>query len=119
MPWKEQNKMEMKEEFIAEMLRKEIPFSHLCKKYGISEKTGYKWKNRFFEQGKAGLNEQSREPSHPNQIDGDTAAELIKIKLAHKAWGPKKYKKFMQESIQTKPYLPFPASKGFWIKQDW
>lgn len=90
MPWKEQNKMEMKEEFIAEMLRKEIPFSHLCKKYGISEKTGYKWKNRFFEQGKAGLNEQSREPSHPNQIDGDTAAELIKIKLAHKAWGPKK-----------------------------
>jgi len=91
MPWKETNKMELKEQFITEMLKKEIPFSHLCKKYGISEKTGHKWKNRFFEQGKAGLQELSREPhSNPNQIDGDTAAELIKIKLDHKTWGPKK-----------------------------
>ena len=91
MPWKETNKMELKEQFITEMLKKEIPFSHLCKKYGISEKTGYKWKNRFNEQGKAGLQELSREPhSNPNQVDGDTAAELIKIKLDHKTWGPKK-----------------------------
>ena len=83
--------MELKEQFITEMLKKEIPFSHLCKKYGISEKTGHKWKNRFFEQGKAGLQELSREPhSNPNQIDGDTAAELIRIKLDHKTWGPKK-----------------------------
>ena len=83
--------MEQKEHFIKEMLTEEIPFSHLCKKYGISEKTGYKWKNRFFEQGKAGLIELSRKTnSHPNQIDGDTAAELIRIKIAHATWGPKK-----------------------------
>lgn len=91
MPWKETDKMEQKEHFIKEMLTGEMPLNHLCKKYGISEKTGHKWKNRFFEQGNAGLLEQSREPnSHPNQIDGDTAAELIRIKIAHAAWGPKK-----------------------------
>ena len=91
MPWKETDKMEQKEQFIAEMLAKEIPFKTLCAKYGISEKTGYKWKKRFFERGNAGLYEQSRAPqNHPNGIDGDTAAELIAIKLAHSAWGPKK-----------------------------
>lgn len=91
MPWKETDKMEQKEHFIKEMLTEEIPFSHLCKKFGISEKTGYKWKNRFFEQGKAGLAELSRETNnHPNQIDGDTAAELIRFKIAHSTWGPKK-----------------------------
>ena len=103
MPWKETNKMELKEQFITEMLKEEIPFSHLCKKFGISEKTGYKWKNRFFEQGKSGLYEQSREPnSHPNQIDGDTAAELIRIKLAHKTWGPKKIREVYARAYPEK-----------------
>ena len=55
MPWKETDKMEQKELFIKAMLANEKPFKHLCADFGISEKTGYKWKNRFYEQGKAGL----------------------------------------------------------------
>ena len=46
MPWKETDKMEQKELFIEEMLKKDKPFKHLCAQFGISEKTGYKWKNR-------------------------------------------------------------------------
>lgn len=60
MPWKETDKMEQKELFIKAMLANEKPFKHLCADFGISEKTGHKWKNRFYEQGKAGLYEQSR-----------------------------------------------------------
>lgn len=91
MPWKETNKMEQKELFIKEMLKSEKPFKHLCAEFGISEKTGYKWKNRFYEKGKSGLVEQSRAThSHFNEIDGDTAAELICLKNAHPSWGPKK-----------------------------
>lgn len=91
MPWKETNAIEQKEQFIHEMLKQNKPFKHLCAEFGISEKTGYKWKNRFFEQGKSGLIEQSKSSiSHPNQIDGETAAELIRIKNAHISWGPKK-----------------------------
>ena len=91
MPWKETNKMKEKEKFIQEMLKQEKPFKHLCAEFGISEKTGHKWKNRFYEQGKSGLIERSKSSAtHPNQIDGDTAAELIRIKNAHMAWGPKK-----------------------------
>lgn len=90
MPWKETDKMEQKELFIQEMLKQEKPFKHLCAEFGISEKTGHKWKNRFYEQGKKGLYEQSRARQTQNEIDGDTAAELIRIKNAHLAWGPKK-----------------------------
>lgn len=91
MPWKETNKMKEKEKFIQEMLKQEKPFKHLCAEFGISEKTGHKWKNRFYEQGKSGAIERSKSSAtHPNQIDGDTAAELIRIKNAHMAWGPKK-----------------------------
>lgn len=101
MPWKETNKMDEKERFINEMLKGEKPFKHLCAEFGISEKTGYKWKKRFYEQGKVGLYEQSRaNGSHPNQIDGDTAAELIRLKNAHPSWGPKKIRE-----LYSKIYL--------------
>lgn len=102
MPWKETNKMEQKELFIQEMLKKEKPFKHLCLEFGISEKTGHKWKNRYYEQGEIGLYEQSRARQTQNEIDGDTAAELIRIKHAHLAWGPKKIREIYAKAYPQK-----------------
>ena len=102
MPWKETDKMEQKELFIQEMLKHEKPFKHLCAEFGISEKTGHKWKNRFCEQGKIGLYEQSRARLTQNEIDGDTAAELIRIKNAHLAWGPKKIRELYAKAYPQK-----------------
>ena len=102
MPWKETDKMEQKEQFIQEMLKREKPFKHLCAEFGISEKTGHKWKNRFYEQGKIGLYEQSRARLTQNEIDGDTAAELIRIKNAHLAWGPKKIRELYAKAYPQK-----------------
>lgn len=91
MPWKETNPMTEKEKFIAEMLKAEMPFNRLCAKYGITEKTGYKWKKRFLEEGKYGLQEQTRAPeSHPNTLQEDVVIRLIKLKEAHPYWGGKK-----------------------------
>lgn len=39
---------------------------------------------------------------HPNQIDGDTAAELIALKLARSAWGPKKIRELYLRSYPNK-----------------
>ena len=102
MPWKETDKMEQKELFIKAMLANEKPFKHLCADFGISEKTGHKWKNRFCEQGKAGLYEQSRARLTQDMIDGDTAAELIRIKNAHLAWGPKKIREIYAKAYPQK-----------------
>jgi transposase InsO family protein len=103
MPWKETDAMDQKEQFIQDMLNGDRPFKRLCADYGISEKTGYKWKNRFLEKGKAGLYELSRANfSHPNEIDGDTAAELICLKLAHRAWGPKKILELYRRAYPNK-----------------
>lgn len=102
MPWKETDKMEQKELFIKAMLANEKPFKHLCADFGISEKTGHKWKNRFYEKGKAGLYEQSRARLTQDMIDGDTAAELIHIKNAHSAWGPKKIREIYAKAYPQK-----------------
>ena len=48
MSWKESTAVEQRKEFIQEYLAgKADSFKALCHKYGISEKTGHKWKNRF------------------------------------------------------------------------
>lgn len=64
MPWTEVKPMQQKVLFIADYLRELASLSELCRQYGISRKTGYKWIQRFDEQGIDGLNEQSRKPSH-------------------------------------------------------
>jgi transposase-like protein len=49
MPWKETDAMKEKRAFIDEMLKQNKPFRELCREYGVSEKTGYKWRKRFYE----------------------------------------------------------------------
>jgi transposase InsO family protein len=91
MPWKETNAMEQRKEFILAYLQKEEDLKALCTRFGISEKTGHKWKNRFLEQGFVGLQEESRAPkSRPNQLGEDAVIRLIAMRTAHPSWGPKK-----------------------------
>ncbi|MDO3380594.1 helix-turn-helix domain-containing protein [Gilvimarinus algae] len=58
--------MNQKLTFIADYLQRRYNFTQLCRAYGISRKTGYKWVDRYNEQGIKGLWNQSRKPySHP------------------------------------------------------
>ena len=41
--------------FVREGERRELSVAQLCRDFGISRKTGYKWINRFRAQGAAGL----------------------------------------------------------------
>lgn len=54
------------------MLKQVKMFKYLCDQFGMSEKTGYKWKKRFYEKGKAGLEEKCRNLNHNHQIYSDT-----------------------------------------------
>ncbi len=91
MPWKETNVKDQKREFVLDSLKQFINFTDLCTQYGISTKTGYKWKQRFLEEGFAGLANQSKRPAKsPSQISEDVILELVKIKTERPHWGPKK-----------------------------
>ena len=68
MPWKKSEPMEQRIEFALKAMRT-LNFRALCQEYGISAKTGYKWKERFVRKGLAGMEEQSRRPkSHAEQL---------------------------------------------------
>jgi len=91
MPWKETCVMDSRLEFAVRALCEGTPFDELCKEYGISRKTGYKWKGRFLQQGPVGLEDLSRKPRNsPKQIAEDVLCEIIRIKSDHRGWGPRK-----------------------------
>jgi putative transposase len=66
-------------------------FRALCREYGISAKTGYKWRERFLEEGVKGMEEQSRRPqSSPSGLREGVVCDIIRIKQKHSGWGPRK-----------------------------
>src|SRR5258708_22746206 len=90
MPWRKSEPMEERIEFALKALRA-LNFRALCQEYGISAKTGYKWKERFLCEGLEGMREESRRPrSSPAQLPEEEVCEIVRLKLAHRTWGPRK-----------------------------
>lgn len=63
MPWQEITAVDLRTEFVELNRCGTLSFSELCRRYGISRKTGYKWLNRYAEQGVEGLQDRSRRPA--------------------------------------------------------
>ena len=90
MPWKKSEPMEQRTEFALKALKSEN-FRTLCQEYGISTKTGYKWRERFLSRGIAGLAEESRRPqSHALELKPEEVCQIVRLKFAHPYWGPAK-----------------------------
>jgi putative transposase len=90
MPWKKSGPMEQRIEFGLKAMQT-LNFRALCQEYGISAKTGYKWKERFLREGLAGMEEESRRPKgSPEQLAEEKVCEIVRLKVAHMSWGPRK-----------------------------
>jgi len=82
--------MEQRMEFGLKALQTDN-FRALCQEYGISPKTGYKWRERMLRYGLAGMAEQSRRPrSHADELAEGVICEMVRLKQAHRHWGPRK-----------------------------
>jgi putative transposase len=91
MPWKETGVVDLREEFVLRSLVEGQGFAPLCREYGVSPKTGYKWRKRFIADGRKGLKDGSRRPhSSPRQLGEEAICRLVLLKLAHRSWGPLK-----------------------------
>lgn len=104
MPWKDPGIMNQRTEFVLRTYDPEVVFQELCEEYGISAKTGYKWKRRFEEEGREGLRDRSRRPRHhPEQLSEGEICEMVRLKLAHRRWGPRKIRDVYRRSHGGSP----------------
>jgi transposase InsO family protein len=68
--------------------------SELCRRFGISRKTGYKWLGRVKGAGAAGLADRSRRPRRsPGRTAAVMEAQVVELRGAHPAWGGRKLRR--------------------------
>jgi transposase InsO family protein len=93
MPWKEATAMSLRIEFVQAAFEPGLSMSELCRRFGISRKTGYKWLNRFRDADGdlASLADRSRRPhSSPRQTPRVMEEAVLRIRDTHPAWGGRK-----------------------------
>jgi putative transposase len=96
MGWMETCALDERMRFLMAVERREEPFAVVCRLFGVSRKTGYKWLSRFKDTGVAGLSDRSRAPlHHPQGITEAIAAQCLAIRRTHPTWGPRKVRAFL------------------------
>jgi transposase-like protein len=92
--------MSLKEEFVALARQPGSNKRELCRRFGISPETGYKWLRRYEAQGWQGLQEKSRRPiTSPILTQSALEAEVVKLRQEHPAWGGRKISSNLKFSI--------------------
>ncbi len=110
MPWIEKNIMSQRTEFIALVHTGQFKFKNLCKRFGISRTTGYKWFNRVAKGGSLEvLKDQNRRPKiSPNQTPSVTEEAFINLRNTYPYWGARKLKVLFKEHH---PSLSVPSER--------
>jgi transposase InsO family protein len=94
--------------FIAAFLRCDDSFSDLCRDFGISRKTGYKWLRRYELEGPRALEDRSRAPHHHPQATGEHLVErIVSLRRRHPRWGPRKLRVIL---LRRHPRIVLPAA---------
>lgn len=91
MPWRQTKPMNERAHFAFACESELYSMTELCRQYGISRKTGYKWLARYRQEGVSGLAEHSRAPQTcPHRMPLDVETALREERGNHPHWGPRK-----------------------------
>lgn len=130
MPWENKTVEETRQEFV-EAAQECENFSSLCRDFGITRKTGYKWLERY-QRGEQ-LSDRSRKPfTTANKTSEEVEKLVVSKRRKHPGWGAKKLKQVLEnegyeipciktvnnilnrngciskeESLKHKPYIRF------------
>ncbi len=109
MPWKESRIVDQRLQFLSSYQKEEMSVSDLCREFGVSRPTGYRWINRYKEVGPEGL--PSRKPhgcSHSTPAAKENA--ILALRNKYPSWGARKLKARLEK---IEPGTPWPAASTF------
>lgn len=97
MGWMETCAVDERMRFVMAVEARDESFAAVCRRFGVSRKTGYKWFGRYEESGVEGLVDCSRAPlSHPQAMTDAIAERCLEVRRAHPTWGPVKVRAWLE-----------------------
>lgn len=118
MPWRTTDLVAIREEFVNLALSGQYPIAVLCNAYGISEKTGHKWINRFKEEGRPGLSDRSHVAHDtPHKIPPEVRREILALRAKHPTWGPRKLRVVLRRRLPER-HWPAASSIGELLRRE-
>ena len=91
MPWSTSSPMTQRLEFIHAVIHRRLTMRAACRQFGISEKTGYKWLDRFAYGGPDALADRSHAPVVPaHRVAAAVCNAVYELRDAHPTWGARK-----------------------------
>lgn len=104
MPFKECSLVSQREEFCRLALSPGGKVRPLCRRFGVSPTTAYKWLALYKMAGAEGLVDRSRRPlSSPGRSSPEQEAQVMAVRLEHPAWGGRKIRRVLQNQGLAQP----------------
>ena len=119
MPWKVSQMEEERFKFIMEVQKNEKSFRMLCREFGISRPTGYKWWERYSEaRDPRVLQDRSRAPHKVyRKTKSDIEYLICESRREHPTWGPEKILARLKADYPWKK-LPTVSTAGRILKRN-
>lgn len=91
MSWRKTDIEHLRLEFVWIAGEVGVSMTEVCRQFGISRKTGYKWLRRYQAAGPPGLAVRTCRPlASPLSASGAVVAAICRLRHQHESWGPKK-----------------------------
>ncbi len=107
MPWRISTAMSERFEFVMLASQENANIRALCRRFGISSRTAYKWLARYELEGAAGLGDRSRRPHHsPMQTPLKMTKRVVALRRQYPEWGGRKLEQRLLDLGHHSPPSP-------------
>lgn len=103
--------------FVKLALRAQQSMSQLCRMFGFSRKSGYKWRERFEREGLKGLRDRVRRPHRsPGQTSVKWLGRIRRLRRRHRSWGSRKLAVRLRW-LYPREAVPCARTVGKWLQR--
>ena len=118
MGWSEVSTMSLRREFVKLASQEGANVRELCRRYGISPTTGYKWIGRGTEETET-YQDRSRRPQHsPNRTEEKIEQLILAIRDEHPVWNARKIRHLLRRRLRADQPLPAASTVGQILKRN-